>query len=85
MDALCGSKSGFWQIEVEENDKHTTAFTAGALGFYEYNVMPMGLTNSPATFQRVMKRCMGELQPYGCLVYLDDLVVHSTSVSEYFD
>ena len=45
-------KSGYWQVELEEEAKPLTAFTVGPLGFWEYECMPFGLTNAPATFQR---------------------------------
>lgn len=93
MDAMAGSKwfssldlkSGFWQVEVKESDKHKTAFTAGGLGLFQHNTMPMGMTNSPATFQRLMEKCLGDLQPQQCLAYLDDLCVYSSTVSEHFE
>ncbi len=44
-------KSGYYQIEVEESDKPKTAFVC-PLGFWEFNHMPQGVTNSPSTFQR---------------------------------
>lgn len=53
-------KSGFYQIETEESDKHKTGFVC-PLGFFEFNRIPQGITNAPSTFQRLMERCMGEL------------------------
>jgi len=61
FSALTGSKwfsvldlkSGFYQIEMEEADKHKTAFVC-PLGFFEFNRMPQGITNAPSTFQRLM-------------------------------
>ena len=61
-------KSGYHQVEIDENDKQFTAFTVGPLGFYEYNRLPFGLTNSPATFQRVMIECLGDLNNNICQV-----------------
>lgn len=52
-------RSGYYQVEIEEEHKERTAFTAGPLGFYEFERMPFGLTNAPATFQRVMEKVMG--------------------------
>ena len=53
-------KSGYWQVELEEEAKPLTAFTMGPLGFWECECMPFGLTNAPATFQRLMESCLGE-------------------------
>ena len=76
-------KSGYWQVEIEEEHKPLTAFSVGPLGFYEFNVMPFGLTNSPATFQRLMERCMGDLHLSQCLVYLDDIIVFSQTFEDH--
>ena len=92
IDALSGARyfssldlrSGYWQVELKEEHKERTAFTAGPLGFYEFNSMPFGLTNAPTTFQKLMHRCLGDLHD-DCLVYLDDIVVFSSSISEHIE
>jgi transposase InsO family protein len=76
-------KSGYWQVEVEEADKEKTAFQVWGLGFYECNRMPFGLVNAPATFQRLMERCMGDLNLKDCLIYLDDIIIFSKNVQEH--
>ena len=69
-------QSGYWQVEVEEEDKQKTAFSVGNLGFYECNRMPFGLTNAPATFQRLMERALADLP--NCFAYLDDIIIYSS-------
>ena len=78
-------KSGFWQIEMDEASKQYTAFSAGNFGFYECNRMPFGLCNAPATFQRCMQNCLGELNLTYALIYLDDIIVFSDSESSHLD
>ena len=78
-------KSGYWQVELKESDKAKTAFQAGTLGFYECNRMPFGLCNAPATFQRLMERCMGELNLRDCLIYLDDIIIFSSTFEEHVE
>jgi hypothetical protein len=52
-------------------------------GHYEFLRMPMGLKNSPSTFQRVMDNVLKDLQNTICLVYLDDIIIFSTSLQEH--
>ena len=76
-------KSGFWQIKMEEALKQYTAFTVGNLGFFKCDQMPFGLCNAPATFQRLMQNCMGELNLISCLIYLDNLIVFLQTAEEH--
>ena len=70
-------KAGYWQVEMAEECKAYTAFTCGPLGFYECDTMPFGATNAPATFQRLMHDCLGDLNMNWCIVYLDDIIIFS--------
>lgn len=82
LNALAGSQwfttldllSGYWQVEVAEKDKGKTAFCTTE-GLYEFNVMPFGLCNAPATFQRLMDLVLAGLDWSHCLVFIDDLVI----------
>ena len=47
--------------------------------------MGFGLTNAPATFQRLMERCMGELNRGDYLVFLDDILIFSETFDEHLD
>ena len=73
--------SGYWQVAVEEADRPKTAF-ATRQGLYQFRVMPFGLANAPATFERLMERVMNGLQWDICLVYLDDIIVSGKSFEE---
>lgn len=75
-------KSGYYQIELEEKDKPKTAFVC-PLGFWEFNKMPQGITNAPSTFQRLMEKCMGDINFSEALVFLDDLIVFSDTLEEH--
>ena len=68
---------------MDEDSKPLIAFTVGALGFYECERMPFGLTNAPATFQRLLESCLGELHLSWCIIYLDDIIVFSTTPTEH--
>ncbi|MCP4240224.1 MAG: DDE-type integrase/transposase/recombinase [bacterium] len=76
--------SGFWQVRMESRDIEKTAFVVDG-GLYEWVVMPMGLTNSPATFQRLMNVVMAEVRGKFVLVYLDDLIVYSPTWEAHLD
>lgn len=75
-------KSGYYQIEMAEEDKPKTAFVT-PLGFWEWNRMPQGVTNAPSTFQRLMEKCMGDLHLKQVLVFLDDIIIFSDTLEEH--
>ena len=91
LDSLIGAqifstldlKAGYWQVEMAEECKAYTAFTCGPLGFYECDTMPFGATNAPATFQRLMHDCLGDLNMNWCIVYLDDIIIFSDTKEEH--
>ena len=78
LDALAGSKlfstldlaSGYWQIQVAEEDRDKTAFNTRN-GLHRFRVMPFGLAMAPATFERLMELVLKGLTFDRCLVYLD--------------
>ncbi len=76
-------QSGYWQVEMREEDKAKTAFRVGDLGFYECNRMPFGLTNAPATFQRLMEQTLQNLP--NVIVFIDDIVIFSASFEEHLE
>jgi len=68
--------SGYWQVEMDPEDQEKTAFTT-PLGLFEFQRMPFGLCNAPATFQRLMQQCLSGQITKSLLVYLDDIIVYS--------
>ncbi len=66
--------SGYHQVAMDDKDIEKTAFVT-PFGLFEYTRMPFGLCNSPATFQRLMQRCLGDQALESLLVYLDDIII----------
>src|SRR5215475_3453521 len=64
--------SGYWQVQMEEEDITKTAFTC-PYGLYEFVVMPFGLKNAPPTFQRLMNHVLKEYIDECVVVYIDDI------------
>ena len=89
LDQLSGAQwfscldlnSGYWQVEVEEQDRQKTAF-ASRQGLFEFKVMPFGLCNAPATFERLMETVLTGLNWKICLIYLDDIIVIGKTFEE---
>ncbi|WP_435331366.1 reverse transcriptase family protein, partial [Klebsiella pneumoniae] len=89
LDALVGArwfstldlKSGYHQVEMEEEDKPKTAFSFGQ-GLWQFNVMPFGLCSAPGCFERLMERVLDGLQWKTALVYLDDVIVFGSTFEE---
>ena len=70
--------SGYWQVEMDPEDRAKTAFVTKQ-GLFQWKVMPFGLCNAPATFERLMETVLSGLQWDVCLVYLDDVIVMASS------
>ena len=66
--------SGYWQVRLSEDAKPKTAFATYS-GLFQFSVMPFGLCNAPATFERLMSQVMCGLHWKRCLVYIDDILV----------
>lgn len=92
LDALAGAQcfssfdlaAGYHQIKVRAADRAKTGFVT-PFGHYQYIRCPMGLTNSPATFQRFMENVFSDHIFVTLLVYLDDLLLFSKSVDEHVE
>ncbi|XP_041484226.1 uncharacterized protein LOC121430866 [Lytechinus variegatus] len=77
-NAKCVSKidllKGYWQVPLTDRAKEISAF-ATPDGFYQCKVMPFGLKNAPATFQRLMNEVTRGIE--NCVVYIDDIIIFS--------
>lgn len=73
---------GFYQIPVREEDRKKTAFSTPS-GHYEFIRMPFGLKNAPSTFQRLMNQVLKDFINKTCIVYMDDILIFSTSLTEH--
>ena len=74
--------SGYWQVELDPDDREKTAFVTHQ-GLYEFNVMPFGLCNAPSTLQRLMEFVLTGLQWSICLIYLDDVIIFSKNFDDH--
>ena len=75
-------RSRYWQCRVAEDSVAKTAFHT-RYGLYEWTVLPMGLTNAPATSMRAMNNLFTDLLDRGIKVFLDDILVYSHSREEH--
>ena len=81
LDMLAGKQwfstldlaSGYWQVSLSPEARCKTAFATHS-GLFQFRVMPFGLCNAPATFERLMDRVLQGLRWSRCLVYLDDII-----------
>ncbi|CAH2090022.1 unnamed protein product [Euphydryas editha] len=76
--------SGFHQIQMSPADAPKTAFSVPQ-GHFQFNRMPFGLKNAPASFQRTMNTVLSGLQGVHCFVYLDDVVVYSYDLPSHIE
>ena len=92
LDALAGGgwfstldlRSGYHQVAMDPKDADKTAFVTRR-GIFRWKVMPFGLCNAPATFQRLMDIVLSGLNFEICLVYLDDVIIFASSPEEHLD
>jgi len=73
--------SGYWQVELDKDARDKSAFRTTS-GLYSWNVLPFGLCNAPATFERLMDSVLAGLRWETLLVYLDDVIVFGSTIEE---
>ena len=92
LDMLAGKQwfstldlaSGYWQVSLSQEAQIKTAFATHA-GLFQFKVMPFGLCNTPAIFERLMDRVLQGLWWSRCLVYLDDIISFGTTFDDALD
>lgn len=92
LDSLTGARifstldmaSGYWQVELAEEDKEKTAFTTGR-GLHHFKAMPFGLKNAGPTFQRLMELVLAGVDTKSCLVYLDDIIIFGKTEEDHLE
>lgn len=77
-------QSGFWQINIREEDREKTAFVT-PFGMYQFKRMPFGLKNAPATFQRLINNFKNGLPHIKILTYLDDIILISNTFEQHIE
>lgn len=75
---------GFWQIPIDKEDCHKTAFVTPQ-GLFQFTRCPFGFTNSPAVYQRAMNEIFADGLYSKCLIYIDDILVYGKTVQETLD
>lgn len=75
-------KSGFYQVPIDPRDAAKTAFSTPK-GHFEFTRMPMGLKNSPSTFQKLMNTVLYEIGDARAVVYLDDVIISGRTIAEH--
>lgn len=76
--------SGYWQIPVAPQDIPKTAFVCSE-GLFEWTVMPFGLCNAPATYQRMMQEILSGYFWNFCVCYIDDILIYSKTFEEHLE
>ena len=76
--------SGYWQVSLSPEARCKTAFATHSW-LFQFRVMPFGLCNAPATFERLMDQVLQGLHWSRCLVYLDDIISFGTTFEDALD
>ena len=75
-------RDAYHRIRIHKGDEWKTAFRT-RYGHFEYQVLPFGLANAPATFQTHINRALVGLVDVTSIVYLDDILIFSDDPAEH--
>ena len=75
---------GYHQVPLTDRAKQICSFRCPS-GFFRYTRMPFGIMNAPAAFQRMMDVVLREISWKCCMVYIDDVIIYSTSWVDHID
>jgi hypothetical protein len=73
--------AGFWQMILHLRVQPYTVFTMPGMGQFQWVTSPMGLLGNPASFQQLMEMVVNWIS--NVIIYIDDLLGHSTTHEEY--
>ncbi|OIR56572.1 MAG: uncharacterized protein A8A55_2680, partial [Amphiamblys sp. WSBS2006] len=73
---------GFWQLPLTPSDADKTTFVT-KFGSFKWNVMPFGLKNAPALFQRMIDGVLDPVKGICAMAYIDDIIVYSKTREEH--
>ena len=68
-------------MRIKEGDKWKTAFQT-RYGHFEYQMMPFGLSNTPASFQGYINKILAKKLDIFVIVYLDDILIYTENQSQ---
>lgn len=73
---------GYWQVPMERQSKQLTAFTT-PVGLFQFTTMPFGLVNAPATFSRLMRKLLQDMDDVDN--FIDDIMVFTDTWEQHLD
>jgi transposase InsO family protein len=75
-------RQAFHRVRIDPASVDLTTFRT-RYGCYKYKVVPFGLTNGPATYQRYMNDVLFDYLDDFCTAYLDDIIIYSENELEH--
>jgi hypothetical protein len=75
-------RSGYHQLRIKDDDIPRTAFKM-RFGYYEFTILPFGLTNAPGVFMRLMNGVFREYLDKFVQVFINDILIYSQTMEEH--